>query len=85
MIEFAADKCRVKGDKVRLLGTLKIRGVRHQVETHVDVKLKDGMQVTGSLKIKHSDFGFEPFRGFMGAVANKDLMQIDIILDSRGI
>lgn len=65
-------------------GKLTIHGVTREVKLPVKVEEKGG-EVTGdgALKIKTSDFGFQPYSGLLGAVRNKD--EVDLFLHLVGV
>lgn len=63
-------------------GSLTLGGKTRTLETTLDVSLDDGFVATGRLKIKATDFGFEPYTAMLGALENRNQMTIRIELRS---
>lgn len=67
------------GDYV-VVGLLTIRGVTREVSVAVQVEADaSGFRGRGKLRIKHTQFGFEPYSAMLGAVKNQD--RIDLVLE----
>jgi len=63
-----------------VVGPLSIRGVTREVSVAVTVEADaTRFRGTGKLRIKHTQFGFEPYSALLGAVKNQD--RIDLILE----
>jgi polyisoprenoid-binding protein YceI len=70
-----------------LAGTLSLRGKQHPVAVRVHAtKEGEAWHARGSARFKQSDFGIEPYSGFLGAVAVHDeiLVEYDLVLDQAG-
>ena len=82
-ITFVSSKCASQaGAKVTVSGDLTIRGVKRRVKVKMKVGIdpKTGeMTASGSLVLRHTWFGFEPFSAMGGALKNKDEMRLFII------
>jgi len=79
-ITFTADSLRKVKDAIYLAGTLTLHGVAKKVSLLVTIEEQDGrLRGRGKLSVKQSDFGYEPFSAFLGAVKVKD--QAVIMLD----
>lgn len=61
------------GDKLTLNGKLTMHGVTKDISLPIEATLKGNtIEGKGSVKLKTSDFGIEPYSAFLGAVKNKD-------------
>ena len=81
-MQFASTSTTGSGNKLVLNGKLTIHGVTRDISLPVDVAFTDtGVRGTGSIKLKTSDFGIEPYSAFLGAVKNKDgiVLHIDLV------
>jgi polyisoprenoid-binding protein YceI len=77
-IAFRADRCDPSGDTVSVHGELTLRGVTRPVVVPMRVSVDGGrMHATGGFTIRATDFGFEPYSAFLGAVKNRDEMRIE--------
>jgi polyisoprenoid-binding protein YceI len=64
-----------------LRGTLTIRGRERPVAVAVrTAKEGNGLRARGSVRFRQSDFGIEPYSGFLGMVAVEDEVQVDFDL-----
>lgn len=62
-------------------GTLTLRGRERPVEIALEAEReRDGWRVRGHTRVKQSDFGIRPFRGFGGTVGVKDELEIELDL-----
>jgi polyisoprenoid-binding protein YceI len=78
-IHFVSTAVKAEGDKLHVVGKLTLHGVTHEVSLPVSVKAEGGKVVgDGEVSLKTSDYGIEPFSAFLGAVKNKD--QVELIL-----
>jgi polyisoprenoid-binding protein YceI len=79
-IHFVSSSVKADGERLRVEGSLTLHGVTHPVSLGVTVKASADGQVTGDgeLAVKTSDYGIEPYSALLGAVKNKD--QVDLIL-----
>jgi polyisoprenoid-binding protein YceI len=70
-----------------LSGTLSLHGQRHPLAVRVHAAREgEAWRARGSVRFKQSDFGIEPYSGFLGAVAVHDeiLVEYDLVLDQAG-
>lgn len=68
------------GTALTLKGRLTIKGVTKDISLPCDVAIKDKtVDGKGTVRLKTSDFGIEPYSAFLGAVRNQD----EIILHVR--
>lgn len=69
-----------KAGSYLVVGLLTIRGVTREVSVAVEVEADaKGFRGQGKLRIKHTQFGFEPYSAMLGAVKNQD--RIDLVLE----
>jgi len=82
-ISFQSTSCTADS----VTGDFTLRGVTKSVTMPAKIKTADKgawkFLVKGSFKIQTTDFGFEPYSGLGGAVANKPEMRINVYL--RGL
>jgi polyisoprenoid-binding protein YceI len=81
-MQFSSTSTTGTGSKLVLNGKLTMHGVTRDISVPVDVTFTDtGVRGTGSVKLKTSDFGIEPYSAFLGAVKNKDgiVLHIDLV------
>lgn len=81
-MQFSSTSTTGSGSKLVLNGKLTIHGVTRDISLPVDVTFTDTtVRGTGSIKLKTSDFGIEPYSAFLGAVKNKDgiVLHIDLV------
>jgi polyisoprenoid-binding protein YceI len=80
-VTFTATQCVAKGDKVMVTGDLTLHGVTNTVTLPMTVT-EDGatFEAKGTLKIKATDYGIEPFSAMLGALKNKNQMTLSIRL-----
>lgn len=70
---------RLDGDRYMVEGDLTLRGKTQRVELRTQVSMKGGaFEGRGMLSITHRQFGFEPYSAALGAVQNKE--RIDLML-----
>lgn len=82
-ISFAATKCEDTGDKVNVTGNMTIHGVTKPVTVPMTVKADAvNFSAKGSVKIKATQFGMQPYSALMGAVKNQD--QMILVIDVLG-
>lgn len=82
-MSFKSTSCEAgDGGKVKVNGDLTIRGVTKAVTVPMKVSFDDGLRARGAVKIKATQFGFEPYKAMGGAVANQDTMQL--VVDLKG-
>ena len=79
-ITFTATSCAATEGAVVVNGKLTIRGETRSVQTILQVDLSDGFHAAGTLPIRATQFGFEPYTALMGALKNQDEMTLDIRL-----
>ena len=79
-ISFQSTSCTADS----ITGKFTLRGVTNTVTMPAKIKTADKgawkFLVKGSFKIKSTDYGFKPYSGLGGAVANKDEMRINVYL-----
>jgi polyisoprenoid-binding protein YceI len=71
---------RVEGD---LVGTLSLHGHDRPATVHVTAAREgEGWHARGSVRFKQSDFGIEPYSGFLGTIAVHDEVEVayDLVL-----
>lgn len=80
-VTFTATQCVAKGDQVLVTGDLTLHGVTNTVSLPMTVT-EDGQsfEARGTLKIKATDYGIEPFSAMLGALKNKNQMTLSIRL-----
>jgi polyisoprenoid-binding protein YceI len=62
-------------------GTMTLRGREHPVTVPVHASRRGaGWRARGSFRVKQSDFGIEPYSGFLGTIAVKDEIEIEFDL-----
>ena len=70
------------GEDVTIHGELTIRGVTRKIKTTMQVKTtSENLSISGTMRIKHTDFGFQPYTGLFGITKNHDLVEIVVDLD----
>ena len=81
-IDFQASSCtRGSGGALVVSGSLTIRGQTEQVSTDLDMKIRGGqLYLSGVLDIRATQFGFDPYEAYAGAVRNLDEMRISLDL-----
>ncbi len=82
-ISFSATRCTPQGDKTLVEGEFSLRGETRSVSTLMKIRLTKGgeqLNASGSLALKHSWFGFEPYSAIGGALRNKDDLRIVIAI-----
>ena len=71
-------------DDLYLSGDFTLRGVTKRVTFLVKLELQDGvLRGKGRFPVKQSDFGYEPYSAFLGAVKVKDRALISVELVAR--
>jgi polyisoprenoid-binding protein YceI len=83
-IGFVSTAARREPDgRIILTGQLTLHGVTRPVTLPVKVALKDGEIVgEGKLRFRTSDFGIKPYSGALGAVKNRD--EVELVLHLVG-
>lgn len=80
-ITFASTACSGSGEAITVAGKLSIRGKTKDVSVKMKVKADaSGFSASGSLPIKATDFGFQPFSALLGALKNKNDMTLVVNL-----
>lgn len=82
-IEFASRRFRENPDRTYTVeGDFTLRGVTRPVRLSVVIDpLGEGLlRGVGKLRLKQSDFGYEPYSGLLGAVKNQDEVVLHITL-----
>lgn len=76
MISFKSTGCEGTGASMTLKGNFTLHGTTKAVNIPVAVSNDDGLTLKGTLPIKTTDYGIEPYSAMFGAVGNKDEMEI---------
>lgn len=72
-LTFKSKSITFTGDKAQVTGDLTIRGVTRSVSFPATVKLDGSTFVgEGKLKVKQTDYGFEPYSALLGAIKNQN-------------
>lgn len=80
-ISFQSTGCSGSGEAITVAGKLTIRGKTKDVSVKMKVKADaSGFSASGSLPIKATEFGFQPFSALLGALKNKDEMTLVVNL-----
>lgn len=83
-MKFVATSAEPTSTGARIKGDLTIRGVTRRVTVNAKIRL-DGTQLRGNarLRIRHEDFGFEPFSAMLGAIRNQEKIDLIIVLNAE--
>lgn len=82
-ITFHGTSCSGTTGEVTVAGSLTIRGASRPVTATMQVRATSStFSASGSLRIRHTDFGFEPFSNLGGALRNRD--EIKVVVDVTG-
>ncbi len=82
-ITFQSDGCSLDGDAFAVQGDLTIRGKTKRVILRGSLSADDAaFRLAGSVQIKATDFGFEPYTALLGQLKNKNEMKL--VVDLRG-
>ena len=85
-IEFNSSTCSSasgSNGSVVVVGSMKLRGQSEQISVTLNVDLRGGqLYISGELDITATQFGFEPYSAYAGAVRNMD--EMTIVLDLVG-
>ena len=85
-IEFNSSTCSSASGSdgtVVVVGSMTLRGQSEQISVTLDVGLRGGrLYISGELDITATQFGFEPYSAYAGAVRNMD--EMTIVLDLVG-
>lgn len=72
-LTFKSKSITLNGEKAHVTGELTIRGVTRSVSFPATVKLDgDRFVGEGKLKVKQTDYGFEPYSALLGAIKNQN-------------
>ena len=84
-ITFESSSCSGTLAKPKVKGTLKLAGGSRQVEIPMNLKINQNgkLKADGSFTIKATDFGFDPYEAYGGAVRNLNKMDISFELLSK--
>ncbi|MEO1170555.1 MAG: YceI family protein [Myxococcota bacterium] len=84
-ISFVSDRCRLGDSDLTLNGKIRIRGKSKPVRTTLTRDRGPGgrMRLRGSIPIRGTDFGIEPYSAGLGAVKNEDAMSLELELFIR--
>ena len=83
-ISFVSTGCAPAGDKIKVSGTLTIRGKSQPVSLNMTVKADaTAFSASGSLPIRATQFGFQPYSAMLGALKNKDEMTLVVTLAGK--
>jgi polyisoprenoid-binding protein YceI len=68
----------------KLSGKLTIRGVSKDITFPARYSADAaGFRVEGSVELKHTDFGFQPYSAMMGAIRNGDRLTLKVDLRAK--
>lgn len=82
-ITYVADACEESEGGLTAVGTLTLRGTSRPKRWPMTFTLDDGLLVAdGEVEITHAEFGFQPYSAFLGAVRNREDMQIHFEIDA---
>lgn len=82
-LSFQSDGCSLDGDAFAVQGDLTIRGKAKRVILRGSLSADDAsFALQGSVKIKATDFGFEPYTALLGQLKNENEMKL--VVDLRG-
>jgi len=78
-ITFASTRCEAAGEKVKVSGTLTVRGKGAPVTSTMTLAA-DGaaFSAAGTFTAKATSFGFEPYSALLGALKNRDEMKFTV-------
>jgi polyisoprenoid-binding protein YceI len=83
-IRFVGGACALSGDTLTTSGEMTLRGRAKRVELPMTVSFaNDRLTATGQLSLRTTDYGFEPYEAFGGAVRNEELMTLFIELGAK--
>ena len=75
-ILFRSTALERSGERLRVQGDLTIAGSTRPVSYELDISARD--RVHGTLPITQTEFGITPYRGFMGALKVRDMVEVAI-------
>ena len=82
-ITFESEACLGDGDSFEMQGDLSIRGRSRSVILKGALTTDDaGFRIQGELRIRATDFGFEPYTAMFGQLKNQD--QMTLVVDLGG-
>jgi len=83
-MKFVATAAEPTSTGAIIKGKLTIRGVSKQVAVKAKIAL-EGNRLIGNarLRIRHQDFGFEPFSAMLGAIRNQEKIDLIIVLNAE--
>jgi polyisoprenoid-binding protein YceI len=83
-ISFRSTALEESGGRLRVQGKLTVAGATRPVSYELDISPEG--RVHGTLPVTQSEFGIKPYRGFMGALKVRDVVEvaIDVQLPSAG-
>ena len=83
-IEFKSESCELSGADSKIKGQFTLRGVTKSVSIPISFSESDGtVSLKGTLPIKSTDYGFEPYSAMFGQIANRAEMEIEFDLKSK--
>jgi polyisoprenoid-binding protein YceI len=79
-IVFRAAEIERIGDGFRIAGDLTLHGVTRRIAVPLQVREDgDALRATGSVRFEQSEFGIEPYSAYLGAVRNRD--QVELVVN----
>lgn len=82
-ITYVANACEETEDGITAVGNLTLRGTSRPKRWPMTLTMTDGQLVAeGELELTHAEFGFQPYSAFLGAVRNREDMQIHFEVDA---
>lgn len=83
-IRFRAARIDRTADGFRLAGELTLHGVARRVSFPMQVREEgEALHATGSLRFEQSDFGIEPYSAVLGAIRNRDEVELRFTVVAR--
>ena len=83
MITFKSSSCAGGPDQATINGKFTLRGVTRDIRVPVTVDSSAGLKLTGSFKVKATDYGFQPYSAMFGQLKNQNEMSIHLELVSN--
>jgi polyisoprenoid-binding protein YceI len=83
-IRFTGADCALAGTTLTVSGEMTLRGRAKRVELPLSVTLTDDrFSATAQLTLRTTDYGFEPYEAFGGAVRNEEAMTLSMELSAK--
>ena len=79
-IDFRSGDVRLADGRALVQGELSMAGVTRPLTAELTVA--DGPAISGTVRVRQSDWGIKPYRGLMGALKVRD--EVEIVIEARG-